>query len=266
MDSFISWIGGKNSLKRLIAEKIPPNLDRYVEVFGGAAWVLFYKDRYATTDIYNDYNSALTNLFRCVKYHVQELQRELMWVLNSRQVFEDYRAQMLMPGMTDIQKAARFFLLIRLSYGSNGHNYGCVKKDVLKMCDYLAQVQTRLSSVIIENRDFETLIKIYDRPETIFYLDPPYYGTEKYYSVEFGNEDHLRLKNCLANIKGRFLLSYNDCSEVRELYDGFIIENVSRPHNLLARYNPQEEFMELLIRNYDYESEEASLGSLFEFD
>lgn len=253
MDSFISWIGGKNSLKRAISLRIPSNIERYVEVFGGAAWVLFHKDRYANTDIYNDYNSALTNLFRCVKYHAQELQRELMWVLNSRQVFEDYRAQMLMPGLTDIQKAARFFLLIRLSYGSKGGSYSCVKKDVHHMYDYLSQVQKRLSSVIIENRDFEDLIRIYDRPDTFFYLDPPYYGSEQYYSVEFCTEDHLRLRDCIKNMKGRFLLSYNDCTEVRGLYDGYKIEAISRHHNLLARFNNGEEFNEVLISNYDYD-------------
>ncbi len=84
MNSFISWIGGKNYLKKTIAEIIPDGLDRYIEVFGGAAWVMFYRDKYAAIEVYNDYNSDLTNLFRCVKYHGPELQRELEWVMNSR--------------------------------------------------------------------------------------------------------------------------------------------------------------------------------------
>lgn len=136
MNSFISWIGGKNYLKKAIAERILTGQawDRYVEVFGGAGWVLFYKDQYATTEIYNDYDSNLTNLFRCVKCHSQELQKELMWGLNSREMFNNYRSQMDTPGLTDIQRAARFFLLIKLSYGSNRRTFGCVKKDVLTMC------------------------------------------------------------------------------------------------------------------------------------
>lgn len=250
MNSFISWIGGKNYLKKAIAERIPPGLDRYVEVFGGAAWVLFYRDRYAVSEIYNDYNSDLTNLFRCVKHHGQELQRELQWVLNSREVFEDYRVQLHMRGMTDIQRAARFFLLLRLSYGSNGRSYGCVKKDVLNMYDYLGRVQTRLSAVIIENKDFENCIRVYDRPGTLFYLDPPYYGTERYYDVGFPLEDHKRLFECLKHIKGRFILSYNDCDYIRELYDGCKIEEISRVHNLRARYESGCEYNELLISNY----------------
>lgn len=247
MNSFISWIGGKNYLKKIIAERIPQDLSRYIEVFGWAAWVLFYKERHATMEVYNDYNSDLTNLFRCVKYHGQELQRELMWVLNSREVFSDYRAQLHSPGLTDIQRAARFFLIIRLSYGSNGRTYGCVKKDVLTMYDYLSRVQGRLSSVIIENKDFEDLIKVYDRDDTFFYLDPPYWGTERYYTVEFTEQDHLRLSETLRTLKGRFILSYNDCDAVRDLYKGYHIEEVSRIHNLRVRYQEKDKYRELLI-------------------
>ncbi len=202
-------------------------------------------------EVYNDYNSNLTNLFRCVKYYGQELQWELMWVLNSREVFEDYRAQLQNRGLTDIQRAARFFLLLRISYGSNGRTYGCVKKDVLNMYEYLSWVQTRLSSVIIENKDFEDLIKVYDRTGTLFYLDPPYYGTEKYYQVEFTEADHLRLAQAIGSMQGRFILSYNDSGFIRELYKDYMIEEVSRQHNLRARYKDGDmKYQELLIRNF----------------
>lgn len=251
MNSFISWIGGKNYLKKVIVERMPDDFDRYVEVFGGAAWVLFYREKHANLEIYNDYNCDLTNLFRCVKYHGQELQRELMWILNSREVFEDYRAQLQNRGLTDIQRAARFFLILRLSYGSNGRTYGCVKKDVLNMYENLSRAQARLSSVIIENKDFGDILKIYDRPGALFYLDPPYYGTEKYYQVEFSNEDHLRLAESLKALKGKFILSYNESDFIRDLYKDYTIEDVSRQHNLLARYKDGEmKYQELLIRNY----------------
>lgn len=71
MNSFISWIGGKNYLKKTITERIPQSISRYIEVFGGAAWVLFYKDKHANIEVYNDYNSDLTNLFKIVKHHGQ---------------------------------------------------------------------------------------------------------------------------------------------------------------------------------------------------
>ncbi len=251
MNSFISWIGGKNYLKKAINEEMPANFNRYVEVFGGAAWVLFSKDKQASMEVYNDYNRDLVNLFRCVKYHRPELQRELSFMLNSRELFEDFKAQYNTSGMTDIQRAARFFFLLKTSYGSNGRSYGCIKKDISVMNNYLESVEKRLSCVIIENKDFEDLIKVYDKPGALIYCDPPYYGTEKYYQVMFSEPDHQRLYKTLSNIEGKFLLSYNDCDYIRKLYKAFNMIQVSRMHNLKARYKDgQNLYHELLIKNY----------------
>lgn len=236
MNSFISWIGGKKLLRNEIVSRFPEKFDRYVEVFGGAGWVLFHKDKHADQEIFNDYNGDLVNLYRCVKYHEPELKRELSYMLNSRELFNDFKAQYDVIGLTDIQRAARYFMLIKTSYGSKMSSFGCVKKNINAMIDYLDEIQERLSRVVIENRDFEDLIKIYDRPGTLFYLDPPYYGTERYYQVQFSEVDHLRLKKCLERIQGNFVISYNDCEFTENLYSSFKIEKVLRNHNLNARY------------------------------
>lgn len=250
MNSFISWIGGKNYLKRAIYRRMPRDISSYIEAFGGAAWVLFYKDRYADTEVYNDFNGDLVNLFRCVKYHRPEIQRELSGLLNSREIFDAFKRQFSVGGMTDIQRAARFFYLIKVSYGANGRNFGCIRKDVTKMTEYLTRIENRLSTVIIEHKDFEDLLRVYDRPCAFFYLDPPYWGTERYYQVKFKQEDHLRLAESLKNLKGRFVLSYNDCEMARDLYKGFTVEEVSRTSNLQLRYSSRPTYRELLIRNY----------------
>lgn len=114
MDSFISWIGGKKLLRKKILEQFPEEgvYNRYIEVFGGAAWVLFAKEKYADLEIYNDVNGNLVNLFRCVKYHAEAVQKELDWILMSREQFFDAREQLSIRGMTDIQRAARFYITI----------------------------------------------------------------------------------------------------------------------------------------------------------
>ena len=251
MNSFLSWIGGKKLLRKEIVNRFPEKVDRYVEVFGGAAWVLFYKDKHANFEVYNDYNSELVNIFRCVKYHREELQRELSYFLNSREMFQDFMEQYKTRGLTDIQRAARYFMIIKTSYGSKCGTYGCVKKDTAKYINYLADIQNRLNSVVIENRDFEKIITAYDREGTLFYLDPPYYGTENYYQeVDFTTADHERLKKALDNIKAKFVLSYNDCPEIRELYKDYKIEEIKRKNNLTSRYeNAEKEFSELIIVN-----------------
>jgi len=119
------------------------------------------------------------------------------------------------------------------------------------MIQYLSKIQERLSNVIIENKDFQNLIKVYDKKDALIYLDPPYFGTEKYYSAQFKLEDHLRLKETLDNVQGKFILSYNDCEHIRELYKDYNIEEISRNHNLVGRYSDKDNvYKELLIRNY----------------
>jgi len=251
MNSFIGWIGGKKLLRKEIVSRFPENIGRYIEVFGGAGWILFAKDKHAKMEVYNDYNSDLVNLYKCIKFHCLELQRELSFMLNSRELFDDFKTQYNIKGMTDIQRAARFFMLIKTSYGSDIRSYGCVKKDVSIMTKYLTKIQERLSSVVIENKDFEGLIKIYDKPDALLYLDPPYYGTERYYQAQFAKDDHERLCNILKNVKGRFILSYNDCDFIRELYNDFTIEEITRNHSLVGRYdNKDHSYKELIIRNY----------------
>lgn len=75
-------------LRNKIIEKFPNHVGRYIEVFGGAGWVLFGRDRHAPMEVYNDADGRLVNLFRVVKYHPKALQEELEFVLNSREVFQ----------------------------------------------------------------------------------------------------------------------------------------------------------------------------------
>ncbi len=246
MKSFIPWIGGKSLLAKKIVSMFPEDFGRYVEVFGGGGSVLFYKDKHAPIEVYNDANSQLVNLFRCIRFHREELQREILGYINAREVFEDIKEQINMRGFTDIQRAAMFYIQVKISYGADGRTYGCNKKNISP--DYLTEIENRLKSgagVVIEHKDFENLIKVYDRSDALFYCDPPYYKTEKYYNVSFNQEDHERLKRCLKAIKGRFILSYNDDNYIRDLYKEFNITAVERQDNLSSG-----KYKELIITNY----------------
>lgn len=251
MNSFISWIGGKKILREKILEQFPQDgYKRYIEVFGGAGWVMFSKDRHAAMEVYNDVNSNLVNLFRCVKYHPEAVQKELDYSLISREQFFDSVEQLDTRGMTDIQRAARLFVVIRNSFGANCRSFSMQPKDFKKTVNYLEKVSERLSRAVIENKDFQDLIKGYDREDALFYLDPPYYSTEKYYPDRFNPEDHNRLKECLNKIKGKFVLSYNDCEQIRELYKDYKIIGVDRAHNLVLEGKERPRYKELIIKNF----------------
>jgi len=246
-------MGGKKLLRKAICERFPQSgVEKYVEVFGGAAWVLFHKDRHAQLEVYNDINSNLVNLFRCVKYHSNAIKEELENILYSRETFFDFQAAISAKrGLTDIQRAAMYLYLIKVSYGSNMTTFGAKPKDVTGT-EALGKIKDRLRTVVIEHKDFEALIKQYDRPHTLFYCDPPYFGTERYYDhgdSNFNKDAHKRLAEILRNIKGRVILSYNDDEYIRGLYEcGFSIEEISRQNNLSL--DRDKIYKELIIRNY----------------
>lgn len=286
MNSIISWVGGKKALRPLIYQRMPREFGRYIEVFGGGGWVLFGKPPDTGMEVYNDFNSDLANLFRCVKERPMALLKELNFLpLNGRDEFivlkkylekdefknEYLREELelaqnyLLPAqyeeiktiltenaaMNDVKRAAAFFKLIRYSYGSGCTSYGCQPFDIRKTFHLIWQGSRRLKDTVIENKDFQALIQQYDRSNAFFYCDPPYFETEGHYAVVFGKEDHVRLRDTLAGCQGKWLVSYNDCGYIRELYADYQIEAVSRINNLAQRYDNGCEFPEVFISNYD---------------
>ena len=286
MNSLISWVGGKKALRELIYQRFPKDYGRYIEVFGGGGWVLFGKTP-EKNEVYNDYNNNLSNMFAVVRDQPLAFIQELGYLPeNGRNIFNLYReiiskqriedkyveeemkkvkvyfteiqAEEIRTIMMknrienqDVQLAVAFFKLIRYSYGSGCRTFGCRAYDVRKAFSTVWDVSERLAHVTIENRDFEELIIQYDRPDAFFYCDPPYYETEGHYEVVFSKEDHIRLCRALKNIQGKFLLSYNDCEFIRELYKDFYIESCSRANNMALRYDSSSQFPELLISNYN---------------
>ncbi|WMI81615.1 DNA adenine methylase [Anaerotignum sp. MB30-C6] len=253
MDSFIAWVGGKKLLRKKIVNRFPEEgIKKYVEVFGGAGWVLFYKEKHAEKEVYNDINSELVNLFRNVKYHPEAVAKELEFTLSGREIFERYKAADV-GQMTEIQRAARYLYLIKLSYGATVRSFGCRARSAVDL-DVLHQVKERLSGVLIENKSFAKLIPAKDGEGTLFYCDPPYHNTEKYYGTGedvFNEEMHILLRDTLKGINGKFILSYNDDEFIRELYKDFIIEEVERSHNLrMAMGEAGSRYKELIIKNF----------------
>lgn len=262
----MSWIGGKKSLRELIVSLFPLYYERYIEVFGGAGWILFHKNPGNDFEVYNDYNSLLVNLYRCVREKPNELMDALRYCLNSREDF-DYIKNCLARDspVSDVQKAAWFYQQIRYSYASGLTSFGSQPHDIWSNFPLIEQAHRRLAKVVIENKDFEKLIRQYDRPVSFFYCDPPYFETEGYYKNVgedgFTEKDHIRLRDSLMKAQGKFLLSYNDCEFIRTLYDapGIQIDAYTRINNIKQRYDGGAQFPEILIANYDMQERGLSI-------
>lgn len=269
MNSFMSWVGGKKALRDEILIRFPQSYERYIEVFGGAGWVLFHKPP-DSFEVFNDANSNLVNLYRCVRDNPRKLTYKLRYMINSRddfRVIAQQRKNGLFRRFHDYDRAAKFYYLMLYSYGHKTERFGCKPVASWSKFPLIERAAARLQSVIVENKDFENLIKTYDRPQSFFYCDPPYYNTEDFYlDIDFGKNDHKRLRDTLLEIEGKFLVSYNDCPEIRELWDvpGIYIEEISRLNNLALRYESGAVYHELFISNYDT-SERRNLNRQLSF-
>lgn len=119
--------------------------------------------------------------------------------------------------------------------------------DVTKLAPMLEEVHERLSGVVIECLDFRDFLRRYDRHGMLFYLDPPYWGSEADYGAGlFRRADFRDLAAALRALKGRFLLSINDRPEVRDIFDGFAMESVATTYTV-AKAGNGKAAAELLI-------------------
>lgn len=270
INSFMAWVGGKKALRDEILARFPRNYKRYIEVFGGAGWVLFHKPPGNDFEVFNDFNGNLVNLYRCVREQPEALRNELRYMLNSRLDFEYMKgmlhSQAVLP---DVRRAAYYYALIRYSYAAGTSTFGSQPHAMWNNFPLIESAAGRLQKVVIENKDCVKLIRQYDRPESFFYCDPPYYNADQYYeAVSTDGFDHAGLADALLGIKGKFLLSYNDCPEIRALYDrpGIVVEGISRLSNIAQRYENGKQYPELLISNYDTTELARSCVQLTLFD
>ena len=270
INSFMAWVGGKKALRDEILARFPRNYKRYIEVFGGAGWVLFHKPPGNDFEVFNDFNGNLVNLYRCVREQPEALRNELRYMLNSRLDFEYMKGMLHSQAMLpDVRRAAYYYALIRYSYAAGTSTFGSQPHAMWNNFPLIESAAGRLQKVVIENKDCVKLIRQYDRPESFFYCDPPYYNADQYYeAVSSDGFDHAGLADALLGIKGKFLLSYNDCPEIRALYDrpGIVVEGISRLSNIAQRYENGKQYPELLISNYDTTELARSCVQLTLFD
>ena len=248
------WIGGKYKLAKTIVARLPEH-QCYVEPFAGGAQVLFRKPP-SEVEVINDVNGDVITLYRVLQHHLEEFLRWFKWALVSRDEFK--RLLKSDPStLTDIQRAARFYYVQKSAFAgriSGNPTFGYAttrppKLNLLRIEEELSAAHLRLSRCYIEQLPYADIIARYDRPKTLFYLDPPYWDCENYYGKGiFSRDDFTKLAMILANINGQFLLSLNDTPGVRELFAGFEIQKVQTQYSLSRAGTKKAN--ELLISNY----------------
>jgi DNA adenine methylase len=235
----LSYIGGKSKIGKWIVDYYPQDMETYVETFGGMFWCFYNMDmeKYPNLKrvVYNDFNPLNYNLFQCIQNPSELLKSvneipcqqkgEEVTPEDYKLLFKDFQTEIFDPKFVvngpDYEVAAKYaYILTQVFSGSKPETSsyidlkGKYKSKYLTFRDKLQNekwIEKFLKITDVENMDFEEVIKKYDSENTYFYLDPPYWKTENYYSNhDFDSGDHERLANVLKNIKGKFSLSYYD--------------------------------------------------------
>ena len=251
-NSPLKYIGGKSKLAKKIIEMMPEH-HGYCEVFSGAAWVFFRKEP-SKAETINDLDSDLACFYRVLQNHLEEFLRQFRWALSSREWFDDFKRQKEAGGLTDIQRAARYYYLQRHSFAGRVRNrtfgVSTLRRpaiNLLRIEEELSEVHLRLATVVIENLPALEFIRRCDNDKTLFYCDPPYHKCP-YYEHNMTLEDYVELAGQLKNIKGKFILSINDHPDMRETFGAFNIKPVSLKYT--TGVGEATNGKELIVTNY----------------
>ena len=247
----LSYVGGKNRLaKRVIA--IFPEHTTYVEAFAGGAQVFFRKEP-SEVEVLNDLDGEIVNFFRVCQQHYEELLRYFRFIVVSRTWFDLLKATDPAT-LTDIQRAARYLYLLRNCFASLVRS-PVYHRNVVQPPSFnleslptlIENAHNRLQLVQIEHAPYEEVLRRFDRPTTLFYLDPPYWG-RKLYHFNFNDADFKTLAERLTTIHGKFVLSLNDIPEVRGLFKQFHIMAVELHYT--AQKSAGRRYKEVFITNF----------------
>ncbi|CAN5855461.1 DNA adenine methylase [soil metagenome] len=239
-DPAAPWIGGKKRLARRICQVLAgtPH-DAYAEPFVGMGGIFLRRTARPRVEVINDVSGDLTNLYRVLQRHPEALLREFRWRPAMRFEFDRLKGVRIQD-LTDIERAARFLYLQTLAFGgkvqhrsfgvdtTQAHNF-----DIGRLAPRLQRLHDRLAGVVIENLDWADFLPRYDRPGTLFYLDPPYWGSEDDYGPGiFSRGDFSELADALEASQAMVLVSINDRPEVRAAFAWADIETASTTYSL----------------------------------
>jgi DNA adenine methylase len=246
----LRWPGGKSRMLKHLLPLIPEHTC-YCEPFMGGIAVLLAKQR-SDVEVINDLNGDLVALYRNLQHHLPELLREMDFMFSSRQTLHDYIAQ---PGITEIQRAARFLLKNRTSFGGGMKSFAVARTSGgggafsrAKSTDLLGAVHTRLDGVVVEHLSYERCLELYDSKDSFFFIDPPYLNAPTGAYEGFSEADVRLLRKRVDKLKGKWIVTIDDSPLSRDLFSDCKLTPLVSRSGTVNRRTSDKTFAELIIQ------------------
>ena len=255
------YFGGKYRMVKKLLPLFPKHY-MYVEPFCGSCVVLLNKSR-SNREVINDKYNEIYNLFTVVKNKPDEFYDSFKYTFTSRTYFYDLLNTDVIK-LNDVQKAHRFFYFINHVYNSapttkmfRSSRYTLSKLNYNSLKERIDSVYDRLKNVYIECLDYKELFDKYDYNKVFYFIDPPYYSEDTKnkntyeYAHTFVVKDFIELANRLKDIKGKFLMTINDCSFTRNTYKDFKLSTIPMAYSCGSESKGVTKPTELIVSNYD---------------
>ena len=253
MKPIFSYQGGKRRLAKHILPLFPVHTC-YVEPFCGGAALYFMKQP-AKTEVINDINGEIVNLFKVVQSSPDALSNMFDWCIISRQLFNELK-HVDIATLSPVERAYRFMYLQMLNFGGKSCDinfamrktkpHANIQKE--KMMQLFKDAHLRMKSTAIENMAWDKCIASYDTPETLFYCDPPYWGTGGY-GMGFELSEYYKMAELAKSIKGKMIVSVGDSELMRDIFSGLEILEVETTYKISPMQN-KKQAKELIILNF----------------
>lgn len=258
MKSPIKWMGGKsNSVKTILP--IIPEHKTYVEPFFGGGWIYFSKEK-SKVEVINDINGQLVNFYEVLRTQEKEFVKRMELVVKSRELFLEYRKTLNDISLPPLERAFRFYYVNQNAFGGlirynqkgecNSPFAGSPDRKTQSSFWDINKIKNshdRLRETIIENDSYTKIIKRYDKPYTLFFLDPPYDCKSGKYNGKTSFDYDELLEQC-RNIKGMFILTLN--SDLEDKFKEFNVYPNNVHYSIGCTASSSKSYKEIIVTNY----------------
>jgi DNA adenine methylase len=232
-------MGGKSKLANQLIKLFPKDYDVFIEPFVGAGNILFRKPVIeGQQEIINDLDKDVIRIMNGLKTRNAYIQNNI-----PRRITKAYfdKIKNKRDVINTLVKAKASFYNIGLSFKGNDKTIVNIKTDFTPYKD-------RLKNVTILNESFAKVIKEYDSNNSFFFLDPPYESDERKDYKDYVTPE--QVFQSVKNIKGKFMLTYNDSTNIRQLFKSFKIKTIDTMYEPNGNTQDKRKVTELIIMNY----------------